>query len=223
MAANWAFKTFGECVHDWRKLVRAKATERVGNVGNFDTHGFALFAEGTNFLGAAVGDLHQVDGNAIAKRVQCCNGGRKCVYFAMNSGEANHVDTRLLFFDESSADGACAVAALHYVFCVHHDGNSDGRRNVELLQERVGCPGSWAEVLVGFQLAKAHLDDVYACAHHGVDIVGDELVGIIPIVVIAAVAQRAIDKSYVARRCHCANSTCGVWLALADGFVYWHG
>ena len=66
VAANWAFKTFGECVHDWRKLVRAKATERVGDVGNFDTHGFALFAEGTNFLGAAVGDLHQVDGNLFA-------------------------------------------------------------------------------------------------------------------------------------------------------------
>ena len=86
MAANWAFKTFGECVHDWRKLVRAKATERVGDVGNFNTHGFALFAEGTNFLWAAVGDLHQVDSNAIAKRVQCCNGGRECVDFAAIKG-----------------------------------------------------------------------------------------------------------------------------------------
>jgi hypothetical protein len=27
----------------------------------------------------------------------------------------------------------------------------------------------------------------------------------------------------MARRCHYANSTCGVWLALAGGFVYWHG
>ena len=53
---------------------------------------------------------------------------------------------------------------------------------------------------------------------------------IIPVVVVAAISQRAINKSYVAERCHFGNSTCvglpeegvGV-LALTGGFVHWQG
>ena len=176
VTTNWALEAFGECSHDRCNLVRAQTTERVGDIGNVNFHGFALLAKFGDFLHRPVGYLHQVECNFVTQLLQLGNCWRKWFDFAMYCSKADHVDARFVLGGKHLLDSEASIGRRHHIFCIHHHCNSDGCRNFELFEKLVSRPRRWAKVSVGFDLPEAHLDDIDSSAHHRVDIMGNNVV-----------------------------------------------
>ena len=123
--------------------------------------------------------------------------GSEWFYFLVQRGEAHHVDTAIRLCGEDLANGCDGVCCRDDVLGVHHHRDGAFGGNVQTREELVGRECGRSEVSICTEAAEAHLDDVHAGSLHGVHVTADQVGRVVPVVVVAAVAQRAINKGHL--------------------------